>query len=343
VLIRPRILALFTTRRCTAACDNCCVGSSPRATGGIPIPRMHALIDEAKRIPSIERIVFTGGECFLLGKELDALIAHAHELEFRTRVVSNGYWAVNERGARERVRTLRGAGLDEMMLSTGTFHQEFVPVGRIVHAARAAAAAGIGTHVSVEDCDQSAFDDGVLGDELCAEIAARTVSVEHYPWIGDAGARGRTVPTHERAIAAEPGAALGRCDQIMTVVSVTPKQVLTACCGFPLEELDALHIGSVADRALDDVLRDAPNELLKMWLHVAGPAGIADFVARHVPGFELPPSASICQSCVAIQRDERALRAIADHGAVIAQTIAAEYVRLQSSAARPLPLLSSSK
>jgi hypothetical protein len=300
---------------------------------------MHALIDEAKRIHSIERIVFTGGECFLLGKELDALIAHAHELELRTRVISNGYWAVNERAARERVRTLRGAGLDEMMLSTGTFHQEFVPVGRIAQAARAAVAAGIGTHISVEECDQSTFDDAVLRDELYAELASVAVSIERYPWIRDAGARGRTVPTHDRALAVEPGAAMGRCDQIMTVVSVTPNQVLTACCGFPLEELNALHIGSVADRALDDVLRDAPNELLKMWLHVAGPAGIAEFVARHVPGFALPPSASICQSCVAIQRDERALRAITQYGAEIAQTIAAEYVRLQSGAVGPLPSL----
>ncbi|MEA2663408.1 MAG: hypothetical protein QOI11_352, partial [Candidatus Eremiobacteraeota bacterium] len=113
MLAAPRMLSILTTRRCTARCDHCCVGASPRATAAIPVPRIHRLIDEAKRIPSLERIAFTGGECFLLGPDLDALIAHAHRLELVTRTITNGYWAVNERAARTRVGALRDAGLDE--------------------------------------------------------------------------------------------------------------------------------------------------------------------------------------------------------------------------------------
>ncbi|MBV9408392.1 MAG: radical SAM protein, partial [Candidatus Eremiobacteraeota bacterium] len=139
MFVRPRILSILTTRRCTAACDHCCIGASPRATGAIPVPRIHGLIDEAAKIPTIDRIVFTGGECFLLGEDLDRLIRHAHLTGFETRVVTNGYWAVNERAAAQRASALFAAGLDEMMLSTGTFHQQFVPVERIIAAARAVA------------------------------------------------------------------------------------------------------------------------------------------------------------------------------------------------------------
>lgn len=330
MFVLPRILSVFTTRRCTARCDHCCVGAGPTATSTITVERIHRLIDEAKRIPSIGRIVFTGGECFLLGRDLDALIAHAHGLGFDTRVITNGYWAIGERAAAARVAALRAAGLDEIMLSTGTFHQRFVPVERIVHAARAATAAGIPTGVSVEDCDQGTFDDAVLRAELSDALASGMLAIGREPWIADAGGRGEAALTHEQVRERGAGRAAGRCVAVTTTLSVTPDQQLVACCGFPLEELPELQLGSVTERALDEVVRDAPDGLLKMWLHVAGPTGIAEFVARYEPGYALPGDpVSICQACIALQRDERAMRVIREHAAEVAQAVAERYVQLQ--------------
>lgn len=340
MLARPRVLSLITTRRCTAACDHCCIGSSPRASGSIPVERMHALIDEAKRIPSIERVGFTGGECFLLGRDLDALIAHAHELELATRVVTNGYWAVNERTARARVASLRIAGLDEMMISTGTFHQRFVPVERVVEAARAAAAAGIRVRVAIEVCDQQTFDETVLHRELGTHIAAKRVVLGYDPWTTDAGGRGETALSHDALAAAGKTVGAVRCGQILDTITVTPDQKLLACCGFPMEQLPRLQIGSVAETPLDTLVRDAPSDLLKMWLHVAGPHGIAEFVARYVPGFTLPPAVTICQACVALQRDARATAVLADHGHEALAEVAAAFVRIHGGL-EPLTALSS--
>jgi hypothetical protein len=330
MLVYPRVLSLLTTRRCTATCDHCCVGASPRATAAIPIPRLHGLIDEARRVPSIRRIVFTGGECFLLGNELDLLVEHAHGAGFATRVITNGYWAVNDGAARERVGSLRASGLNELLLSTGTFHQRFVPPARIVSAARAAVSAGISVRVSVETCDQSTYDAASLADDLADVIDCGLLHIASDPWIPDAGGRGTAVLSHDTASAVQREAANGRCVQILTIVSVTPDQVLTACCGYPMEELPYLRIGSVEDTALDVLLRDAPNELLKMWLHVEGPAGIAAFVARYVSGYALPETPSICQACVTVQRDPVAMRIIAEHGHEIVDQIAAAFVRLHS-------------
>jgi hypothetical protein len=293
------------------------------------VERMHSLIDEAKRIPSMLRVVFTGGECFLLGRNLDALIAHAHELELQTRVITNGYWAVNARAARARVASLHTVGLDEMMLSTGSFHQRFVPVKRIIHAARAAAAAGIPVRIAVEVCDQQTFDESALHGELAGEIAARRIFVGHDPWTEDAGGRGATPLSHDR-LAAGPvdDRVQGRCAQMLDTITVTPDQNLLACCGFPMEQLPRLRVGSLVEDALDAVLIDAPNDLLKMWLHVAGPKAIGDFVAEHVPGFTLPPAVSICQSCVALQRDPRAMAAIAEHGGDMVQAVADAFIEI---------------
>jgi pyruvate-formate lyase-activating enzyme len=327
----PRILSLMTMRRCTAACDNCAIGGSPQAHDAIPVERMRGLIGEAKRVPSIRRIVFTGGECFLLGRKLDELIAHAAGTGFETRAITNGYWAATARSASARAAALRAAGLDEIMFSTGTFHQRFVPAERIVRGARATASAGIATRISVETCDQSAFDPRVLHEALAEFIAAGTVRIAEDPWISDPGGRGANAVSND-AYVRRNGSAEGRCAQIFTVLTVTPRQLLTACCGFPLEQLASVHIGSVRERALDEVLAGAPNELLKMWLHVAGPAGIARFVARHLPGYELPGFASICEACVALQRDARAMRVLAAHAAEAVGPVTAEFVRLQSAA-----------
>lgn len=328
MLIRPRALSLITTRRCTAACDHCCIGSSPRADGAIPIPRMHALLEETKAIPSLIRVGFTGGECFLLGDKLDDLIAHAHRLALETRVITNGYWAVNPKAAEARVGSARQAGLDQMMLSTGTFHQRFVPVERIVHAARAAAQAGIPCRVAIEVCDQQTFDETILHEELADEITLKSVFIGHDPWTPDADGRGTTTLTHDRLIADGGAIAPGRCTTILDTITVTPNQQLLACCGFPLERLPELRIGTIADKSLAEALRQAPNDLLKVWLHLEGPAGVAAFVARYVDGFQLPASVSICQACVALQRDARAMAVLAAHGSEAAQELMTTYIQL---------------
>ena len=216
-----------------------------------------------------------------------------------------------------------------MMLSTGTFHQRFVSVDRIVFAARAAASASIRLRIAVEVCDQQTFDEKVLYRELAREIAARSVFIGHDPWTTDAGGRGTTAVSHERLF--DDGGAelsLGGCGQILDTITVTPDQQLLACCGFPMEQLPLLRIGSVERDALDDRLRNAPSSLLKMWLHVAGPHGIADFIAQHEPGYVLPPSPSICQACVTLQRDTRAMAVIAEHESEIAQAVLANFIEL---------------
>jgi Radical SAM superfamily len=326
MFIRPRVLSILTTRRCTAACDHCCVGAGPRAKDAIPIERIHRLIDEAKRIPTIERIVFTGGECFLLGKDLDALIAHAHELEFQTRVITNGYWAVNAEAAGTRIESLRASGLSELMLSTGTFHQSFVPVGRVVTAAKSAVLHGIPTRISVEESDQCAFSRSALANELAGELASGYLCIAGDPWITDAGGRGKTSLSHARFSAAAEPIYHGPCTQVMNVVAVTPDQMLTTCCGFPMEQLPELLIGSVADAELDDVLSKAPNRLFPMWMHVAGPEKIAAFVSRYVRDFDVVRSVSICEACTLLQRDDRVMSVIADHAAEILRAIATPFV-----------------
>ena len=222
------------------------------------------------------------------------------------------------------------------MLSTGTFHQRFVPVERVVHAARAAAARGNRqVRIAIEECDQQDFDAAALFAGLSAEIAAKQVFLGRDPWIVDAGGRGNAQLSHRRAISeSDVDRSAGRCSQLLDTITVTPDQTLRACCGYPMEQLPRLEIGSIAEDALADVLRDAPTDLFKMWLHIAGPRGIAAFVARYLPGYDLPPSASICQSCVVLQRDTRAMAVVAAHGDELVSSITDVFIGLHGGQER---------
>ncbi|MBV8369796.1 MAG: radical SAM protein [Candidatus Eremiobacteraeota bacterium] len=311
---RPRILSLITTHRCTAACDHCCFGCSPKVTKAIPVARLHSLIDEAAAIPSFEMVGFTGGECFLLGKHLDALIARATGHGLRTRVVTNGYWAVTALAARRRIEALRDAGLGEVHLSTGMFHARFVPVERVLQAARASAEAGLFTTVWIEECEGSTFDGAFVRAALDDLVRERRVYVGSQPWIENADGRGEARLEHDPALSRFRDENKSGCPSILEVLSVTPDQTLIACCGFTMESIPELHLGSVAERSLAEVLEGAPNELLKYWLHVEGPERILEFVQRFEPDYRLPAeSPSMCQTCLHLHRDPVAQRVLAEH------------------------------
>lgn len=311
---RPRILSLITTHRCTAACDHCCFGCSPKATKAIPVARLHSLIDEAAAIPSFEMVGFTGGECFLLGKHLDALVARAHGYGLRTRVVSNGYWAVNPLAAQRRVASIREAGLDEAHFSTGMFHARFVPVERVLHAVRACAAAGLFTTLWIEECEGSTFDGGAVREALADLVRERRIVIGAQPWIENAEGAGVARLEHDPSLSRFLEGNKSGCPSILDVLSVTPDQTLIACCGFTMESIPDLHLGSVADRTLGDVLANAPNELLKYWIHVEGPERILEFVRRFEPSYRLPAeSPSMCQTCLHLHRDAVAQRVLREH------------------------------
>jgi hypothetical protein len=275
---------------------------------------MRTLIDEAAAIQSIEAVGFTGGECFLLGRELDALIARVNGHGLRTRVVTNGYWAVTLATARARVASLRAAGLDEMHLSTGMFHQRYVPVERVVCAARAAAEAGLLTSVIIEECNGSTFDPAVVHDGLADLTTANRVLILRQPWIANAEGKGEAQLSHDSALSRFRDGVRGGCSSILNVLSVTPDQNLIACCGYTMEAIPELCLGSIAERTLADVLYQAPNDLLKYWIHVQGPEAILAFVKRFAPEYRLPvESPDICQTCLYLHRDATAQRIVFEH------------------------------
>lgn len=311
-VLRPRTLSLITTHHCTAACDHCCFHCTPKITKRIPPDRLEALINEAACLPGLELVVFTGGECFTI-PELDDRIAQARRVGLLTRCVSNGYWGFTPERARERATRLKAAGLNELNLSTGQFHARYVPVRRIVNAARAATDAGILTLITVESFEgegelaQSFFDDPAIGDD----IRAGRILFQRNVWMDNSG----TTPlTHKPDVSRfVPERMLG-CGTVMDVMAVTPDLSAVACCGLHLEKIPELHIGSVRERSLVQVVEGAEADFMQIWLKVAGPERIYAFARSKDPDITLPThSVHPCQTCLSLYSDPRVMAAIRAH------------------------------
>ena len=71
----------------------------------------------------------------LLGDDLVEAVGFASRLKIKTRCVTNGFWAKSEHAGRRILTELKKAGLNELNISTGDFHQRYVPEETIINAA----------------------------------------------------------------------------------------------------------------------------------------------------------------------------------------------------------------
>ena len=56
---------ILMTYKCNLACDHCFLYSSPSAKGTMTLPQIRCVLDESRKIGSVEWIYFEGGEPFL--------------------------------------------------------------------------------------------------------------------------------------------------------------------------------------------------------------------------------------------------------------------------------------
>lgn len=330
----PRVLSLITTHQCTAACEHCCFNCSPQVESAIPFARLEALIEETVEVPSIRLVVFTGGECFLLGKRLDRLIGRCRELGLDTRCVTNGYWATSLPAAEARVRELKAAGLGELNLSTGVFHARFVPWERVLWGAVAAASCGLGVVVNIEAFTGAAFAGDALADHPLVRpfLPGGGIRINRGAWIPSGSEWAGCSPpaaglTHDPAyLRFDRTTGRTACPSSLRVLSVNPGQQLISCCGLNLEQIPQLRMGSLEHMTLKEVMERVAPDLLKMWIHVEGPERVLEFVQAKDPDFPLPlDSAHICHTCQYLFSSPRALEILREHQGEVEQRVLEQY------------------
>ncbi len=308
MLVTPHTLSLITTHRCTAACDHCCFSCTPEVKDHIPIPNLFRYIEEAAEIPTIKVVVFTGGECFLLGRDLDNLVKAAASHDFFTRFVSNGYWAVTPQAARRRLEKLVACGLTEANYSTGDQHAVYVKPEYVLNGALAAADLGLTTVLTIELFQESVFplEEFLAHPGLKEHLESGKLALKLAPWMKFKGKGPLTFNKKYMDLVEQARRPENGCYTALKVLSISPRQQLFACCGLPVEDIEEMHLGSLLTASIKEVLSRTPDDFVKIWVHLHGPDAVIRYAQRFDPSIPFPENAAhICDACRFMYHDKR--------------------------------------
>lgn len=128
---RRQSIGLNFAAKCNAACEHCCVNSSPRASARLSDEMAEAIIDDAIAHPDVVEVGLTGGEPLLRREFALSLIRRGTEGGLRMTCVTNGYWGQTPAKADAMFTDLCDAGLESLTISYDDFHADFVSVETI--------------------------------------------------------------------------------------------------------------------------------------------------------------------------------------------------------------------
>jgi MoaA/NifB/PqqE/SkfB family radical SAM enzyme len=112
------------TYTCTYECDHCFLYCSPRAKGTFTISQLNQILEEIKKIRSIDNVYFEGGEPFLFYPLMLEGIRMARGAGLQAGVVTNGYWATSKEDAALWLKPLAELGIFDLSISDDSFHND---------------------------------------------------------------------------------------------------------------------------------------------------------------------------------------------------------------------------
>lgn len=115
-------LHLLLTYKCDGECEHCFVWSGPRAPGTMTLNLIKEVLRQAGEVGSITSICFEGGEPFLFYPLLVKAAELVREAGYDVGVVSNAYWANDERDALLWLKPLADIGVSDISVSADEHH-----------------------------------------------------------------------------------------------------------------------------------------------------------------------------------------------------------------------------
>ena len=140
------------TYKCNLECDHCFVWGSPEAEGTFTLEQIRNLLEEARKLKSVNYISIEGGEPFLYYPIMVRAVEEAVNLGFHVEILSNCYWATCDKDALEWLIPIAKAKDVELTLSSDPYHGEDWVVREVQNAVKAAKILGIKTSILAVKC-----------------------------------------------------------------------------------------------------------------------------------------------------------------------------------------------
>src|SRR5579875_2131454 len=312
-----RVLSILLTYQCTAECTHCGTLSSQHERTRLATSDMLSAIAQAATL-GYRLVVFSGGEPTLANKDLLLGIQEASAQGMAVRLVTNAYWAVNEKAARERITSFVDAGLTEINFSTGDQHARFVPLERMIRATRAAAAIKLPVAIMVETVRERRITKEVLlahpeFASIAQDFPESNISIYESHWMPLSPTLVQEYPQGQVINRSNVSFCSG-CDSILSTTTIQADGRIGACCGLGMRIIPELHLGNVRKISLRSANQCAEDDLLKRWIRVEGPERILMWASTHDPAIEWEDMyAHRCQACLRLYSDSRVKKVIAEH------------------------------
>lgn len=290
-MLVPNSFAIHVTYTCPLACAHCCFKSSPAVKDKLPVETIAETI-QCLDNRTIKMVAFTGGEPFLLGRELAALVRLAKNRGFTTRVVTSAYWGKNNSRALAQLIDLKNAGLDELSISWDDYHEEFISFACVYNAFWAAKQEDITVAINIVQDATSKWTRERVANELGVAYTSEII-VE-----SSLNITGRADYALQEAVLKENNY-IGPCPYVITGPTLSAKNKLLACCGV-IPETDDLVVNTTFNPAtLPDDLLKMQNSVLYKWLYLRGPYDVMQYIHNEY-AVEIREKAEIggnCEAC----------------------------------------------
>jgi MoaA/NifB/PqqE/SkfB family radical SAM enzyme len=142
-----RNIAFGYSTRCNIRCAHCVAAVERPASEKMELAQAREIIREMAAA-GVTGISFTAGEPFIYIDDLLELVGLCREKKMYTRIVTNSSWAKTPEETEGLLRRLKDSGLSQLRLSYSRWHQENVPRGNVLNAARGCMATGLEYFIS---------------------------------------------------------------------------------------------------------------------------------------------------------------------------------------------------
>lgn len=315
-------LVLSTTYRCPIQCRHCGAECSPQARERLTRDEMISFVDQVHAFGRLQLVVFTGGEPFLLGRDLLACVEHCAARGLATRIVTNAFWARTRSAALRAVRACKEAGLTEINLSCDDYHQEFIPLERIRLANEACRELQLPCLIGHKVMKGCRLTPESLEAFLGCPLARFRPRQPNPP--NDVISTGYTVPIAEDMHLIPDEDILypehdeqwkEPCASVLQRVIITPRKELSICCGMIPRKVQEVFFGPLDRMSLAEAIVLAHQDLIVNWLAFEGPYGLMRFIRTKRP--ELPFRAryvNVCHLCSEILTRPDCRQVLAESG-----------------------------
>lgn len=298
-----KTIGLSYTRTCPIACRHCLTESSPRAKGRMVQAQARRYIEALSRFT--RSTCFTGGEPLLFHRDIVELTGFAKDLDLKVSLVTGAGWVTDEATTKRRVEELAAAGLDKMMISWDSYHEEFLERERPLMLARSALEAGLA--VTIRTVRSAGEDPG--GRQAAFRDLPVEFEVGRILKLGFA----RNLPDEEFSWCDSPPK--GACGLVLSPV-IEPDGWVYACCGPSLgsRKSSPLVLGNAEAEPLGDILERAARDPILEVISLLGPYGLSLLLKDHPAGSNLSKArdrySGICDLCLDITDSPDSVAAI---------------------------------